>query len=190
MTCIIGLHNKEEQNTCLIGDRMATSDIERNLPYPKIIEIPIRNSENKILIGAAGYLRTINFLQSIKDCLLTSDDILDNKYDFDFLIDIFVPRIRDFFKNSGEEDILKRSELLIATPDGLFYVDGAGAVTPEEWFAIGSGKIAALTVIDYIKSQESKEENKSIEIEPIMKSISKYASGVSEQFDIFYTKEV
>ena len=87
MTCIIGLYNQKEKVSCLIGDRMISSNgIENLLPYPKIIEIPILNNNNKILIGASGYLRTINILQTIGDNLLTSEDILENKYDLEFLM--------------------------------------------------------------------------------------------------------
>lgn len=188
MTCIIGLYNQKEKVSCLIGDRMVSSNgIENLLPYPKIIEIPILNNNNKILIGASGYLRTINIFQTIKDSLLTSEDILEDKYDLEFLMYSLVPRIKDIFKSLGEEELLKDTELLIGTPDGIFYVDPLGAVVPYDFHAIGSGKIPALTIIDYLQNEK---EVKKINIKSIMKSIAKFSEGVSEKVDIFYTKEV
>lgn len=187
MTCIIGLYNQKEKVSCLIGDRMISSNgIENLLPYPKIIEIPILNNNNKILIGASGYLRTINILQTIGDNLLTSEDILENKYDLEFLMYSLIPRIKDFFKSLGEEELLKDTELLVGTPDGIFYVDPLGAVVPYDFHAIGSGKIPALTIIDYLQNEKNIKE---IKIKSIMKSIAKFSEGVSESVDIFYTRD-
>lgn len=97
-----------------------------------------------ITFGAAGYLRAIQVLQYAKLTEPPADptpDAVDRYVSLEL-----VPAIVSAFKEGSEEDVRKRSIILLAVCGRVYQVDGSGAWTraADGNYAVGSGADLAL----------------------------------------------